>query len=648
MEIRNIAIIAHVDHGKTTLTDAIMAQCGHGDEGSMDSNALEQERGITIYAKNTSIVYPSPNSGRPATKINIVDTPGHADFGSEVERILRAIDSVLLVVDAQEGPMPQTRFVLKKSLELGLSPIVIINKIDKPAADPMRTHDQVLELFIELGANDSQIDFPTIYAIGRTGVAKKDLKDDSKDLSPLLDTILEHVKPANRDSNAPLKAQVFNLGYDNFLGRLAVARIYEGKIKDQQNVWVKDVNGKSFTGKITKLFTFEGKKKLEEEVAESGDIVTVAGMPDIYIGETITDDEKTPPLPAIKVDEPTISLRFLVNNSPFAGREGTFVTGRQIKERLERELETNVGLKVDLTSGEATEGFTVYGRGELHVGILMENMRREGYELQVSQPKVIFKTKGSQDAPLSATAVSPLTSLREASGDTDSRLRGAEIEVTESTDKRDLLEPFEEVIIDTPQETSGIIIEKLGKRKGVMTNMTAHGNQVRMVFEVPTRGLLGYRNVFTIDTKGEGIMSSRVLEFRPYAGEIEKRETGSMTSMASGRTYGFSLWNLQDRGRLFIGPAVEVYEGMVIGDTAKGDDLDVNPCKAKAMSNMRSSGKDEALTLVPHFELSIERGLELMREDEYLEITPKSIRLRKKFLTELDRAKARRKDGTLK
>ena len=663
MEIRNIAIIAHVDHGKTTLTDAIMAQCGHGDEGSMDSNALEQERGITIYAKNTSINYPSPGSGRPTTKINIVDTPGHSDFGSEVERILRAIDSVLLVVDAQEGPMPQTRFVLKKSLELGLKPIVVINKIDKPAADPMRVHDEVLELFMELGANDSQIDFPTIYAIGRTGVAKREMKDEAVDLTPLLDTIIEHVKPANRDSNAPLSAQVFNLGYDNFLGRLAVARIYDGKIKDQQTVWVKsayaegsgetkDANGKSFTGKITKLFTFEGKKKLEEEVAESGDIVTVAGIPDIYIGETICDSEKTEPLPAIKVDEPTISLRFLVNNSPFAGREGTYVTGRQIKERLERELETNVGLKVDFTSGEATEGFTVYGRGELHVGILMENMRREGYELQVSQPKVIFKKKQAipqnRAEQVGSKENEGGNGALKSDGSSDEIGSGAEIEVTESTDKKDLLEPFEEVIIDTPQETSGIIIEKLGKRKGVMTNMTMHGNQVRMVFEVPTRGLLGYRNVFMVDTKGEGIMSSRVLEFRPYAGTVEKRETGSMTSMASGRTYGFSLWNLQDRGRLFIGAAVEVYEGMVIGDTAKGDDLDVNPCKAKAMSNMRSSGKDEALTLVPHFELSIERGLELMREDEYLEITPKNIRLRKKFLTELDRAKARRKDGTLK
>jgi len=604
MEIRNIAIIAHVDHGKTTLTDAIMTQCGHGDEGTMDSNALEQERGITIYAKNTSINYPLASSGRPVTKINIVDTPGHADFGSEVERVLRSIDTVLLVVDAQEGPMPQTRFVLKKSLELGLKPIVIINKIDKPAANPTRVHDEVLELFMELGANDEQIDFPTIYAIGREGVAKKKLTDESKDLTPLLDTILEHVPPANKDSSAALTAQVFNLGYDNFLGRLAICRVYDGSIKDGQNIWIKDINGKSFSGKVTKLFTFSGKKREETKVAESGDIVTVAGVPDINIGETITDNEATPALPAITVDEPTISLQFLVNSSPFAGREGTFVTGRQIRERLELELETNVGLKVDFNSSDpSVDGFTVYGRGELHIAILVENMRREGYELQISQPKVIIHEENGEK-----------------------------------------LEPFEEVIVDCPQEYSGTIIETLGKRKGIMKDMKNHGNQVRMVFEMPTRGLLGYRNIFTIDTKGEGIMSSRVIGFRPYAGEIEKRETGSMTSMASGKSFGFSLWNLQDRGRLYISPAMEIYEGMVIGDTSKGDDMDVNPCKGKQLSNMRSSGKDEALNLVPPYELSIERGMELMRDDEYLEITPKNIRLRKKLLTELDRSRGRRKD----
>jgi GTP-binding protein len=598
-EIRNIAIIAHVDHGKTTLTDAIMTQCGHGDEGSMDSNALEQERGITIYAKNTSVIY-------KGTKINIVDTPGHADFGSEVERVLRSIDTVLLVVDAQEGPMPQTRFVLKKSLELGLKPIVIINKIDKPAANPNLVHEQVLELFIELGAHDAQIDFPTVYAIGRQGIAKMSLTEDSKDLTPLLDCILKHVPPANTAEQAslPLKAQVFNLGYDNFLGRLAVCRVYDGSIKDGQNVWVKDIlNGKTFTGKITKLFTFEGKKRVEAKEALAGDIITVAGLPDIYIGETIIDNEATEALPSIKIDEPTISLNFLVNNSPFAGREGKFVTGRQIRERLEKELEVNVGLKVDFS---ANDYFKVYGRGELHIAVLLENMRREGYELQVSQPQVIVK----------------------------------EIDGVKS-------EPFEELTIDIPEEYTGAIIDKLGKRKAVMTDMKTKDGQARILFEIPTRGLLGYRNVFVIDTKGEGILASRFIDFKPYAGEIEKRETGSMTSMASGKSLGFSLWNLQDRGRLFIPPAVEVYEGMVIGDTAKGDDMDVNPTKGKAMSNMRSSGKDEALMLVPHYELSIERGLELMREDEYLEITPVNVRLRKKFLTATDRSKASRKDGVV-
>ena len=593
MDIRNIAIIAHVDHGKTTLTDALMTQCGHVDEGSMDSNALEQERGITIYAKNTSVMY-------KGTKINIVDTPGHADFGSEVERVLRAIDTVLLVVDAQEGPMPQTRFVLKKSLELGIKPIVILNKIDKPAANPTRVHDEVLELFMELGANDAQLDFPVIYAIGRQGIAKKTLDQDSKDLTPLLDMILEHVPPANGNATASLTAQVFNLGYDNFLGRLAVCRVYDGTIKTGQNVWVKDISGKSFTGKVTKLFTFDGKKRLETQEATSGDIVTVAGMPDIYIGETITDSEATAALPAITVDEPTISLQFLVNNSPFAGKEGTFVTGRQIRERLELELETNVGLKVDFSSSEY---YTVFGRGELHIAILLENMRREGYEVQVSQPQVIIREEAGQK-----------------------------------------MEPFEELIIDVPEAFSGAIIEKIGKRKGIMTNMVNHGGLVRMVFEIPTRGLLGYKNAFTIDTKGEGIMSSRVIGFKPYAGEIEKRETGSMTTMVSGKSLGFSLWNLQDRGRLFIGPAVEVYEGMVIGDTNKGDDMEVNPTKGKQLTNMRSSGNDEALMLVPPFVLTIERGLELMREDEYLEITPKSVRLRKKFLTNLDRARSKRKD----
>lgn len=595
MDIRNIAIIAHVDHGKTTLTDAIMTQCGHGDDGTMDSNALEQERGITIYAKNTSIEY-------KGTKINIVDTPGHADFGSEVERVLRSIDTVLLVVDAQEGPMPQTRFVLKKSLELGLKPIVIINKIDKPAANPDHCHEMVLELFMELGANDAQLDFPTIYAIGREGVAMRKLTDERKDLTPLLDMILEHVPPANKDhsATAPLTVQTFNLGYDNFLGRLAIGRIYDGTIKTGQTVFEKKIDGTVNQGRVTKLFTFEGKKRIEIQEATAGDIVTIAGFPQIYIGETLTDSEATPALPAIKIDEPTISLNFLVNSSPFAGREGKFVTGRQIRERLEKELEINVGLRVDFSSNEF---YRVFGRGELHIAVLLENMRREGYELQVSQPQVIVK----------------------------------DIDGVKS-------EPFEELTVDIPEEFTGAIIEKLGKRKATMIDMKTKDGLSRILFEIPTRGLLGYRNAFVIDTKGEGILASRFIGFKPYAGEIEKHSTGSMTSMMTGKALAFALWNLQERGRIFIEPTTEVYEGMVVGDTSKGDDMDVNPCKGKAMSNMRSSGNDEHIMLTPAWKIDVEKGLETMREDEYLEITPLSVRLRKKFLTETDRAKARRKE----
>ena len=594
MEIRNIAIIAHVDHGKTTLTDALLRQTGAEEEGvSMDSNALERERGITIYAKNAAVFYKD-------TKINIVDTPGHADFGSEVERVLRSIDSVLLVVDAQEGPMPQTRFVLKKSLELGLKPIVIINKIDKPAADPARCEEQVLELFLELGASNEQADFTHVYAIGKQGIAKLKLTDDSKDLTPLLDTILAKVPPAASPEALakPARLQPFNLGYDNFLGRLAIARVYEGVLKTGDTVFIKKVSGETHTGKITKLFTFRGLQRVESPTAEAGDIVMVAGIPDIFIGETITTDENAEPLPAIAIDEPTITLNFLVNNSPFAGREGKFVTSRQIRERLERELEINVGLRVDFSGGDT---FKVSGRGELHIAILLENMRREGYEMQVSQPQVIFHEEGGQK-----------------------------------------LEPFEEVIVDTPSEYQGAIIERLGTRKFVMSDLKVHENQVRLIFEGPTRGLLGYRNQFVLDTKGEGILSSRVVGFKPYAGEIKKRQVGSMISMASGKALGFSLWNLQDRGVLYIGPAVEVYEGEVIGNTSKGEEMTVNPTKGKQLTNMRSKSSDEALNLIPPFELTIERGLEVMAEDEYLEITPLSVRLRKQQLTEIDRSKARR------
>lgn len=594
MEIRNIAIIAHVDHGKTTLTDALMRQTGAVSEGvSMDSNTLERERGITIYSKNTSVTY-------KGTKINIVDTPGHADFGSEVERVLRSIDSVLLVVDAQEGPMPQTRFVLKKSLELGLKPIVVLNKIDKPAADPARAEEQVLELFLELGATDEQADFTVVYAIGRDGVAMKKLDDERVDLSPLLDTVLEKVSPASTPDmvDQPLRLQAFNLAYDNFLGRLAIARVYEGKVNATDNVIVKKPSGESRTGKLTKLFTFNGIERVDTQTAEAGDIVIIAGLPDIFIGETVTTNPDAEPLPAIAVDEPTITLNFLVNNSPFAGREGKYVTSRQLREYLERELEVNVGLRVDFVSPDS---FKVSGRGELHIAILVENMRRSGYELQVSQPQVIIREEEGKK-----------------------------------------MEPFEEVIIDTPSAFQGAIIERLGTRGFVLQNMIQHDDSVRLTLEGPTRGLLGYRNQFVIDTKGEGILSSRVLGFRPYAGEIKKRQVGSMISMAPGKALGYALWGLQDRGLLYITPATEVYEGMVIGNTSKGEEMLVNPTKGKNLTNVRSSGNDDAITLVPPYTLSIERGLEIMAEDEYLEVTPESVRLRKQVLTESGRAKNRR------
>lgn len=604
MEIRNIAIIAHVDHGKTKLTDSLMQQNGGLDEGaSMDSNDLEKERGITIYSKNTSIYY-------KGTKINIVDTPGHADFGSEVERVLRAIDSVLLLVDAVEGPMPQTRFVLKKSLELGLKPIVVINKIDKPAADPHRTHEEVLSLFFELGATEEQANFETIYAVGREGIAKKNLNDKSDSLNSLLDVILEKVPSASERADGKMCAQVFNLGYDNFLGRLAVARIYSGKMISGSTVFIKGEK-ETRNKKITKLFTFEGIQRKETAIATAGDIVLFSGIPDIYIGETVCEDDSIEPMPHIAIDEPTIFLNFLVNDSPFAGKEGKFVTSRQIKERLEKELEINVGLRVDFYPPEA-EGkmgpsfFKVYGRGELHIAILLENMRREGFEMQVSQPEVILKENNGE-----------------------------------------LLEPYEELIIDVPNESSGVVIEKIGKRRGIMKDMLEKQGISRITFEVPTRGILGYRGEFIVDTKGEGIMSSRVLGFKKFAGEIKKREYGSMTSMVSGKAVAFALANLQERGMLYVGHGTEVYEGMIIGNVLKGTELSVNPTKGKELSNMRASGTDEATIVTTPFILNIERGLEVMNHDEYLEITPKSVRLRKKYLTELDRVRANRAEGVL-
>ncbi|PIR78714.1 MAG: translational GTPase TypA [Candidatus Magasanikbacteria bacterium CG10_big_fil_rev_8_21_14_0_10_36_16] len=596
MEIRNIAIIAHVDHGKTTLTDALLRQTGMVDEASsgksMDSNILELERGITIYSKNTSLFYKD-------TKINIVDTPGHADFGSEVERVLRSIDSVLLIVDAQEGPMPQTKFVLKKSLELGLKPLVVLNKIDKPAARPLEVHDEVLELFMDLGATDEQMDFPFCYAIGKQGIAKRKLEDDSKDIFPLLDMVLEYVPVAKQDTTAPLRMQPFNLAYDDFVGRLAIGRIYEGTVKVGEKVFIKNVNGESRSANVTKLQQFKGFDTLEVKEASAGDIVMLAGIADIDIGETICHSLDQEALPAIKVDEPTIEMDFFVNNSPFAGKEGKFVTTRQIRERLEKELEVNVGLQVDFADADR---FKVYGRGELHIAILLEQMSREGFELQVSQPHVIIK-------------------------DVD----GVKCE------------PFEEVTVDLPSGFSGTVIEKMGKRKGSMTNMMNHGDQTRIIFDIPSRGLLGYRSQFVMDTKGEGIMSSQTTGFKPYVGPIEKRATGSMISMVGGKALGYSLANLQMRGDMYIAPNVEVYEGMVIGNTSKGEDMMVNPIKGKQLTNMRASGTDDALNLTPPIEVNLERGLEMIAEDEYLEITPKSIRIRKQLLSETDRKKFGRK-----
>ena len=613
MEIRNIAIIAHVDHGKTTLTDALMRQTGMVTDASvsMDSNALEQERGITIYAKNAAIFYPprlgeagSPTSEtsegrRKTTKINIVDTPGHADFGSEVERVLRSIDSVVLVVDAQEGPMPQTRFVLKKSLELGLRPIVVLNKIDKPAARPEEVKEMVYELFLDLGASDEQLDFKVVYTIAREGIAKLTLAEEGVNLFPLLDTILAEVPAAKTDTESPLRVQPFNLGYDNFVGRLAVARVYEGKLKVNDAILMRNKEGKNEAGRVVKLFTFRGLERVETNEVEAGDIVMIAGLANVEIGDTICFSSEQELLPAIAIDEPTISLNFVVNDSPFAGREGKYVTNKQLRERLKKELEINVGLRIDFSD----DHYKVYGRGELHVAILLENMRREGYEVQVSQPQVIIKEVGGVKS-----------------------------------------EPFEEVTVECPLEVSGTVIEKMGKRKGIMMEMKeGSGGYTRLIFEVPTRGLLGYRGEFMIDTRGEGTLYTRVLDFRPFVGVIKKRDEGSMVSMATGKALAFSLNNLQARGTLYIGPSTEVYEGMVVGNVTKGTDMAVNPIKGKAMSNMRSSGADEAIKLTPPIEISIERGLEIMLGDEYLEITPHNVRLRKQFLTETERTRAGRK-----
>jgi GTP-binding protein len=598
MPIRNIAIIAHVDHGKTTLVDGLLKQGGafasHEAVGElmMDSNDQEKERGITIYAKNTSIKYGN-------CKINIVDTPGHADFGSEVERILRTVDCVLLVVDAYEGPMPQTKFVLKKSLELGLKPIVIINKIDKPAARPMEVVDEVFELFLALKATDAQLDFPYLFAIAREGVAKRSLDDDSKDLKPLFELIMSHVPEPEQRLDIAFRMQPSSLAYDNYLGRLAIGRVYEGKARPGDKVFVKTPDGKVRQGKVTKVFVNEGLKRTEVAEADAGDIVTLAGIPDIYVGETITTDENAELLPAIKIDPPTISMNFLVNNSPFAGKEGTLVTTRHIKARLLKEQETNVGLLIEEIAG--TDSYKVSGRGELHLSVLIEDMRREGFELQVSRPEVIFREEGGKT-----------------------------------------LEPVEHAIVDVPEEFTGTVIDMLARRKGEMLDMKTHEGHTRLEYKVPTRGLLGFRGDFIIETRGEGILTHSFLAYEPYKGDLAGRTHGSMISMESGVAMAFALWGLQERGRLFIVPQTKVYVGMVIGESAKDEELNVNPCKEKKLSNMRASGSDEAIVLTPVQPMTLEQALEYIADDELVEVTPQNIRLRKKLLTDNDRRRARR------
>lgn len=594
MSIRNIAIIAHVDHWKTTLVDAMLQQSGTFRENEqvaervMDSNDQEKERGITIYAKNTSIVYKDQ-------KINIVDTPGHADFGSEVERVLRMVDSVLLVVDAYEGPMPQTKFVLKKSLELGLKPIVVINKIDKPSARPEYVVDMLFDLFAQLGATDEQLDFATCLAIARDGVAKIEMTDESSDLSPLFDMILEKVQPREQKLENELKMQVANLAYDNFLGRLAIGRIYEGTAKMGQNVTVIANDGTKRTGKLTKVLTNLGLAKVEVQEAVAWDIITIAGIPDIFVGETIAGSENVEQLPPISIDKPTLRMEFCVNDSPFCGRDGKFLTTRHLRDRLEKELETNVWLAVDFDS--EGNGYMVSGRWELHLSVLIETMRREGFELQVGAPQVILQ----QD---------------------------------ENGQK---LEPMEKVVINVPDEFSGAVIEKLGKRKGEMTNMIPENGLTNIEFIVPTRGLLGFKSEFTTITKGEGILASSFEEYAPYKGIIEKREVGWMIAWEPGKAMAYSLWKLQDRGPIFIEAGTEVYEGMIIWEHLKGWDLVVNATKNKQLTNVRASGTDEALKLVPPRLMTLEVALDYIGSDEYVEVTPEIVRIRKKFLKEADR-----------
>jgi GTP-binding protein len=597
MDIRNIAIIAHVDHGKTTLVDAMLKQSGTFSDREevetcvMDSNELERERGITIYAKNTAIMV-------DGGKINIVDTPGHADFGSEVERVLRMVDSVLLLVDAYEGPMPQTKFVLRKSLALGLKPIVVLNKIDKPTARPDWVLDQVFDLFVELGASNEQLEFTYLYAIGRDGVAKKQLTDENKDLRPLFDTILEQVPPAQSDTSKPLRMQIANLKYDNYVGRLGVGRIVEGTVKVGMTVTVIKQDGTRYNGKLTKIYTHRGLEKIEVQEAVAGDIVQIAGLPEIYVGETVAGDTNAEALPTLAIDAPTLTMNFMPNSSPFAGREGSLVTSRQIRDRLERELEINVGLHVEFPDGEAE--FRVSGRGEMHLSVLIEQMRREGFEMQVSQPQVIMRTENGV-----------------------------------------LEEPMETVIVDVPDEFSGTVIEKLGRRKGEMVNMSSENGSTRLEYLVPTRGLLGYRTEFMTDTKGQGTLSHIFAHYGPHKGEISRRTTGSIISGETGKTTPYALAMVQERGPLFIAPGTEVYEGMVIGASMK-ETMTVNPVREKKLTNMRASSADHIVQVTPPIDMNLERALEYIDSDEYVEVTPLNVRIRKQHLTETDRKRAER------
>lgn len=596
-KIKNIAIIAHVDHGKTTLVDALLKQSGtfaaHEkiDERIMDSNDLEKERGITIFSKNASFHY-------EGYKINIVDTPGHADFGGEVQRILKMVDSVLLLVDAFEGVMPQTKYVLKQALDHGLRPIVVINKIDRPNSDPDGVVDTVFDLFVELGANDLQLDFPVVYASAKNGFAKTDIEAEGKDMKPLYDMILEHVEDPEGNPEEPLQMLVTNTEYDEYVGKLGTGRIYNGKLARNMEITLIKRDGELVNGKISRIYGYEGLKKVEIEEALAGDIVTVAGIERIDIGETVADRENPKPLPLIDIDEPTLAMTFSVNDSPFAGKDGKYITSRNLLERLTKEVNHNVSMRLEMT--DSPDSFIVKGRGELQLSILLENMRREGYEVAVSKPEVIFKEENG---------------IR--------------------------MEPVELAIIDVADEFTGVVIEKLGVRKGEMINMIQGSDgYTRLEFKVPSRGLIGFSNEFLTETRGTGILNHSFFEYEPFKGEVTGRRKGVLIAMEAGTSIGYSLNNLQPRGILFIAPGVEVYEGMIVGEHSRENDLVVNVCKGKKLTNMRAAGSDDALKLAPPKVFTLELALEYIEDDELVEITPNHIRLRKKYLNANDRKKA--------